>query len=214
MPAEHLQIGGMLFLFFAKCVIILNIKNKKSRFVSSQEVQTYLKEKMLKTKINFLAGKISNKMTIAIGAAIVLVAILAIGVLVAYWKIEKMERMIYANTNINACGNSPNLYRPNSNEVSASGATAAANYKKDGKRFSRFGNIFSTNGYSGQNMRDNIWLILAIKSIFLITLLAILVVIIKRLIKNLRNKKNKPSVNIVKQATKIRPRAIKKAKRK
>lgn len=169
---------------------------------------------MLKTKINFLAGKISNKMTIAIGTAVVLIAILAIGILVAYWKIEKMERVIYANTNITACGSGQNLNRPNSNEVSASGAAATTNHKKDGKRFFRFGNIFSTNSYGGQDLRDNIWLILAIKSIFLITLLAILFVIVKRVIKNLRNKKNKPSVHVVKQAVKIRPRAIKKAKRK
>ncbi|HRY27936.1 MAG TPA: hypothetical protein P5323_02265 [Candidatus Moranbacteria bacterium] len=169
---------------------------------------------MLKTKINFLAGKISNKMAIAIGTAVVLIAILAIGILVAYWKIEKMERVIYANTNITACGSGQNLNRPNSNEVSASGAAATTNHKKDGKRFFRFGNIFSTNSYGGQDLRDNIWLILAIKSIFLITLLAILFVIVKRVIKNLRNKKNKPSVHVVKQAVKIRPRAIKKAKRK
>lgn len=59
-------------------------------------------------------------------------------------------------------------------------------------------------GYVGQNMRENLLLILAIKSILLIVLIAILVIIGKKIIKNLRKNKNKPTVHIVRQATKKR----------
>jgi len=71
-------------------------------------------------------------------------------------------------------------------------------------------NIFGV-GYGGQNMRDNIWVVLAIKSIVLIFLIWIIIIIAKRVITNLQKiRRNKKSVTpIVKQMTKNRKRVIK-----
>jgi hypothetical protein len=62
-------------------------------------------------------------------------------------------------------------------------------------------------GYVGQNMRNNIWVVLAIKSILLIVLLVILVIIAKKIIKNLRKTRNRPTVHVVKQASRSRAKA-------
>lgn len=79
-------------------------------------------------------------------------------------------------------------------------------------------NIFGV-GYGGQNMRDNIWVVLATKSIVLIVLIIVIVIIAKRIIVNLREiKRNKKTVApVVKQVVKNRRRAVKlavKAKKK
>jgi hypothetical protein len=74
------------------------------------------------------------------------------------------------------------------------------------------GNVLGV-GYGGQNMRDNIWVVLAIKSIVLIVLIWVIVMIARRIIVNLQKiKRSKKSVTpIVKQLTKNRRRIIKMA---
>ena len=66
-------------------------------------------------------------------------------------------------------------------------------------------------GYGGENMRDNVWLVLAIKSIVLIVLIVFIVIISKRMIVNLQKIKQsgKSVAPIVKQVTKNRRRVIK-----
>lgn len=73
-------------------------------------------------------------------------------------------------------------------------------------------------GYQGQNMRDNMWVVLAIKSIVLVVLIAIIVIVAKRIITNLQKIKRinhvaKPAVkhvvHIVKRATKTKKRVAK-----
>lgn len=167
---------------------------------------------MLKTKINLLEKISANKMAIALSVAFLLIAILAAGVLSAHYKIEKMQKIFYSNAD--TYGKISNFQKAGLEKSSAPENAKNVQPKKNHRIFSGLASGLASSGYSGQSMRDNIWLILGIKSIFLITLLAILFVLIKRSIKNLRNKKNKTSIHTVRQATKIRPRAIKKAKRK
>ena len=63
-------------------------------------------------------------------------------------------------------------------------------------------------GYRGQNMRDNIWVVLAIKSIVLIVLIWVIIIIAMRIIVNLQKiKRSKKSIApIVKQVAKNRRR--------
>jgi hypothetical protein len=69
-------------------------------------------------------------------------------------------------------------------------------------------NMFGV-GYMGQNLRDNKWLVLAIKSIALIVLIALIVIIAKRIIVSLKKiKKSKPAAHTVKQVVKTRKRII------
>ena len=64
------------------------------------------------------------------------------------------------------------------------------------------GNILGV-GYGGQNMRENIWVVLAIKSIVLIVLIWVIVIIARRIIVNLQKiKRSKKSIApTVKQVT-------------
>lgn len=65
----------------------------------------------------------------------------------------------------------------------------------------------------GLNLRENVWVVLAIKSIVLIVLICIIVIIAKRIIINLQ-KINRNRKTVVKQITKNRKRVIKIAARK
>lgn len=70
-------------------------------------------------------------------------------------------------------------------------------------------NVFGI-GYTGQNMRNNIWVVLAIKSILLIILIVILFIIAKKIIQHLRIlKKNKSTTHGVRQSAKIHARITK-----
>jgi hypothetical protein len=69
--------------------------------------------------------------------------------------------------------------------------------------------FFMNYGYYGQNFRDNIWLVLAIKSILLIVLIFVLVIIAKKIMLNFKKiNKNKAVVNNVKQLSKKSIKAI------
>ncbi|HPN54609.1 MAG TPA: hypothetical protein PLB52_01610 [Candidatus Moranbacteria bacterium] len=167
---------------------------------------------MTKIKINLFEKISKNKIAIALGAAFILIAILSVGIFAEHRKIEKMQKIVYSNTNLYS--KISNFQQAGLEKSSVAESSGNARPEKKHKIFSGFASNLVNSNYAGQNMRDNIWLILAIKSIFLVTMMAILFVLIKRSIKNFRNRNKKPSSQTVKQAVKNRPRAIKKAKRK
>jgi hypothetical protein len=64
-------------------------------------------------------------------------------------------------------------------------------------------------GYTGQNMRNNLLVVLAVKSILLIVLIALLVILAKRIISNLKKlRKNKPVVHVVRQMPRNSAKAV------
>jgi hypothetical protein len=161
----------------------------------------------LKKKAEPILKKVDRRIIVAVaGGAIFLVAFGA-GSIVTHWKYNDFK---YDKKVVSAKQKSAAEYKDRDLVVMSASNPAASNTGTkvsvgENKKHSGIDSAFGT-GYRGQNMRDNLFVVLAVKSILLIVLIAILIVLAVRIWRNYE--KVKKTVH-VRQLSKTHRKAVK-----
>lgn len=172
-------------------------------------------KKKFYTKFGFISGikkffkKIDKKMIFVVVAIVIFIMSYGIGSYSTHWMFDDSQ-----SSDSVAVSKHGRIVDHKNKAIALS--NEANGYVKNNKNNSDLDNFFGV-GYQGQNMRDNLLVVLAIKSILLIILLAILFLLTNIILQNYKKvRKSKSTIHVVRQLSKTHKKAvkIKKTKRK